>query len=521
MKNIKIYPKDWLQLHPYKQSDPTDSYYTNIANRIYGMLEETRLAYSFEKDEVKQISIRMAAYFEDVISGLNIWRSFITEHKALYGKFLPFYTPDDHYYDDEVNYEDIRFLLWHYTQQYHGFHKGTFVSPDNAANGDTAKLIYQMFCDEWTTAPENERLQQLFAPETRYEDVDKYNELLHWFHYQCYLFTDSHQELTDTVKEYWEQTKEKDEQFIMTAITCGKCLRCTLPRDEPDPPVEDFLTGEDVHEGAEAQERAERDGHFAQGRFAGHQAGDEQKGGKGRDARDQRDQRQAEGPAQDAEHEHEFDVAEPHAVHAAQAFEDKKYGEERPAAHKAAEKGVRPVHAEGEDGGGHGQHCPAERDAVGKDKAFQIDARGDDEHSREHEIDGKGERGAETPCQKAGRQAGQELDERIPDMDGLVAAGALAAQQQIAEDGDQFPEAEALVAMRAMGRWKKDGFAADVPVDADVVKAAEQEPEQRGGGNEHFGMQQFRGDGLVHAEPSFGTPDRATVRGLSAEAFCD
>lgn len=144
MKNIKIYPKDWLQLHPYKQSDPTDSYYTNIANRIYGMLEETRLAYSFEKDEVKQISIRMAAYFEDVISGLNIWRSFITEHKALYGKFLPFYTPDDHYYDDEVNYEDIRFLLWHYTQQYHGFHKGTFVSPDNAANGDTAKLIYQM-----------------------------------------------------------------------------------------------------------------------------------------------------------------------------------------------------------------------------------------------------------------------------------------------------------------------------------------------------------------------------------------
>ena len=248
MKNIKIYPKDWLQLHPYKPPPPTDSYYTNIANRIYGMLEETRLAYSFEKDEVKQISIRMAAYFEDVISGLNIWRSFITEHKALYGKFLPLYTPDDLYYDDEVNYEDIRFLLWHYTQQYHGFHKGTFVSPDNAANGDTAKLIYEMFCDEWTTAPENERLQQLFAPETRYEDVDKYNELLHWFHYQCYLFTDSHQELTDTVKEYWEQTKEKDEQVIMTAYealahisksaflayTAPNCLSLIFPADNTE-----------------------------------------------------------------------------------------------------------------------------------------------------------------------------------------------------------------------------------------------------------------------------------------------
>ena len=248
MKNIKIYPKDWLQLHPYKQSDPTDSYYTNIANRIYGMFEETRLAYSFQKDAAKHPSIRTAVYSEHVISAPTIWRSFITEHKALYGKFLPFYTPDDHYYDDEVNYEDIRFLLWHYTQQYHGFHKGTFVSPDNAANGDTAKLIYQMFCDEWTTAPENERLQQLFAPETRYEDVDKYNELLHWCHDEGYVVTDSHQERTDTVKEYWEQTKEKDEQFIMTAYealahisksaflayTAPKWLSLIFPADHPD-----------------------------------------------------------------------------------------------------------------------------------------------------------------------------------------------------------------------------------------------------------------------------------------------
>lgn len=248
MKNIKIYPKEWLHLHPYKQSDPTDLYYTNIANRIYNILEETHLANSFEKDEVTQISIRMAAYFEDVISGLNIWRSFITEHKAMYGKYLPFYTPDDHYYDDEVNYEDIRFLLWHYTQQYHGERKGTFVSPDNAANGDTASLIYRMFCDEWTTAPENERMQQLFAPETRYEDADKYNELLYWFHYQCYLFTDSHQKLTNAIKEYWEMASEKKQEFILfahdtmahisrsafLAYTSPKWLSLILPAGHPD-----------------------------------------------------------------------------------------------------------------------------------------------------------------------------------------------------------------------------------------------------------------------------------------------
>ena len=202
MKQIHIFPKEWLQLHPYKQSDPTDSYYTQIANRIYDIMVQTQLANSFKPDEVKQISLRIAAYFEDVISQLNIWRSFITQHKALYGKYLPFYTPDDHYYEDEANYEDIRFLLWHYTQQYHGVRRGTFVSPDNVANAETALLIYQLFCDEWTTAPENERMQQLFAPETRYDSEDKeaLNKLLEWFFYQSYLFTDYHRLYTNTAK---------------------------------------------------------------------------------------------------------------------------------------------------------------------------------------------------------------------------------------------------------------------------------------------------------------------------------
>ena len=117
MKNIKIFPKDWLQLHPYKQSNPVDSYYTGIANRIYNIMEQTELINSFEGDEAKQIAIRIAAYFEDVISELGIWRAFLLKNKELYGKYMPFYTPDDHYYDDEVNAEDVRFLLWHFTQQ--------------------------------------------------------------------------------------------------------------------------------------------------------------------------------------------------------------------------------------------------------------------------------------------------------------------------------------------------------------------------------------------------------------------
>lgn len=249
MKSTKIYPKDWLQLHPYKQSGPTDLYYTRIANQIYNILVYTKLANSFYKEDIIQVSIRMAAYFEDVISELNIWRSFITEYKRLTGNYLPFYTLNDHYYNDEANYEDVRFLLWHYTQEYHGQKKGTFVNPDNPANEETARLIYQLFCDEWTTAPENDKMQALFAPETTYETTEEYEELLYWFHYNSYLFTDTQKSMGETIKEFWRRNPDSRQnteaimmihhsmahldRTVLLAYTSPKWLSLILPDTHP------------------------------------------------------------------------------------------------------------------------------------------------------------------------------------------------------------------------------------------------------------------------------------------------
>ena len=251
MKQIKIFPKDWLQLHPYKQSTPVDSYYTSIANRIYEFMEQTELSNSFEGQETLQICIRMAAYLEDVISELGIWRAFITTYKEKTGSYLPFYTPDDHYYDDEVNLEDIRFLLWHYTQQFHGLRKGTFVSPDNPANEQTARLIYQLFCDEWTTAPENARMKKLFTAESRYENQEAYEPLLQWFYYNMYLLTDSNRELTEQSVAHWKEMRRQPQglsDMLMTihqqliylgqtellGLTAPQWMAKIMPTDHPD-----------------------------------------------------------------------------------------------------------------------------------------------------------------------------------------------------------------------------------------------------------------------------------------------
>ena len=34
----KIYPKEWLELHPYKQTNSVDQYYVGIANEIHKRL---------------------------------------------------------------------------------------------------------------------------------------------------------------------------------------------------------------------------------------------------------------------------------------------------------------------------------------------------------------------------------------------------------------------------------------------------------------------------------------------------
>ena len=183
---------------------------------------------------------------------MGIWRAFILTHKELYGKYLPFYTPDDHYYDDEVNLEDVRFLLWHYTQQYHGYRKGTFVSPDNPANESTGMLIYDLFCKEWTTAPENTRMTKLFALDTRYERQEDYDRLLQWFHYESYILPESARELSDFAHDRWKEQPDLNQEQLnnllvnshgmmaytsktsLLGLTSPQWLAKILPAEHPD-----------------------------------------------------------------------------------------------------------------------------------------------------------------------------------------------------------------------------------------------------------------------------------------------
>lgn len=185
MKQKKIFPVEWLKIHPYKQANAIDTYYTNIANEIYNSLLFLGITESLLNDEeAQEISCCLAAYFEDVVSQTNIWRSFITENRKLYGRPLPFYKTDENYFDDEINYDDIRFLMWHYLQQKKD---KSFINPDNEGITLITDDVYTLFDDEYETAPENDRMQALFNTENKFTSYTSFQEILQWFHYNSYL----------------------------------------------------------------------------------------------------------------------------------------------------------------------------------------------------------------------------------------------------------------------------------------------------------------------------------------------
>ena len=183
----KIYPKKWLELHPYKQTNSVDQYYVGIANEIHKRLYSSTIADAFEEEEnIRYTSLCLAAWFEDVISQTGIWQAFTAECRKRYGAYLPFYPIKGDYFPDEINLEDIRFLLWHHIQY---LCRGiSAINPENPRIEQTAQEIYGLLAEEYETAPENERMQEfLYHSAMGEEDFFHYREILDWFHYQCYF----------------------------------------------------------------------------------------------------------------------------------------------------------------------------------------------------------------------------------------------------------------------------------------------------------------------------------------------
>lgn len=186
-KQKRIFIKEWLELKPYENQTKTDSYYLRIANKIYRQFshpDSAILNMYLDEQDFTMLSCFLASYFEDVISEINIWRTFTGIHQKLYNKKLPFYDTNE-YFDDEINLPDIAFLIWYFLNT---VQSENFISPYNDFIPNIAEKVMSVLDEEYEFAPENDHLKSYYQLDKSETDFYKVRILIDTLLFKSWLF---------------------------------------------------------------------------------------------------------------------------------------------------------------------------------------------------------------------------------------------------------------------------------------------------------------------------------------------
>ncbi len=210
-KQDRIYLNQWLVLKPYNTQGTTDSYYLKLCNEVkWSIVDDINLFASqiyLNNDDINALSCFLTSYFEDLISGTNIWNSFVKVNKRLYGNHLPFYETDE-YVEQEINFEDICFLIWYFMNT---IQDEKFITPFNDFIIKTSIKVMDIFEDAWEYAPENEQLKTFYSIPEEETDFYEARNLIDHVLFKSYLFYyDSGSDLRGSEFEIIEKSKNKE-----------------------------------------------------------------------------------------------------------------------------------------------------------------------------------------------------------------------------------------------------------------------------------------------------------------------
>lgn len=212
--NNRIYIKDWLLFKPYDRQTLTDSYYLKLSNDVKHNITTNKQSFVLqvylEDEDINHLACFLTSYFEDIISETNIWNSFVSIHKRLYKKQLPFYILDE-YYENEINSQDVSFLIWYFLNT---IQEEKFISPFSDFIIEIAEKVIDIFDDAWEYAPENEDLKSYYQIDKTEDDFYIARNLIDTILFKSYLFyTDTFLNLKEKEFEIIEEIKD-DEDII-------------------------------------------------------------------------------------------------------------------------------------------------------------------------------------------------------------------------------------------------------------------------------------------------------------------
>lgn len=157
MKPTPIFMKQWLDANRRTRILPGDPWYLNFSAKILPLIQQSTLFGENDRDR-KDAAVSLCLYFQDAIAQSGGWKAFTEMHRALYHRHLPFYPLSDSYAPDEINREDVAFVLWKLKS------RTARLAPDDYTLQDPfdetllalAREVYRLMDESFEDAPINE-----------------------------------------------------------------------------------------------------------------------------------------------------------------------------------------------------------------------------------------------------------------------------------------------------------------------------------------------------------------------------
>ena len=206
----KIYPAEWRKTHPDGMVADSDHYYANLANRVAQILAHSGIDEAFpDGDSIRYAAMRLTAYFEDICTGVGIWKTLNDTCRKRYGKPLPFHDTTD-YCPGEPNRQDVQLLLWDIIQSYDC---ERFINPENPGIAFAAGDIYGIFDQEYETAPDTPELTDYLRNPSMQSDFWQMRKRIEWIFMQSYINLRGRLDFADSLAEISHSEHAEQEAY--------------------------------------------------------------------------------------------------------------------------------------------------------------------------------------------------------------------------------------------------------------------------------------------------------------------
>ncbi len=176
-----ITPGDIKRRHPRYLTCETDRQYAALANDIYELMHE-ELTF-MEDREMRNASISLALYFEDLHSDTHQFETFTRLYKRMFGLYLPFYHTIDAT-DASARLDSMRFVLWHSIV---AEREGRMLNPTNDALAAMAQQLLRLWDEKKKRIDPNEELADLLYAEETQQEANMVKTVLIWLSQRSFL----------------------------------------------------------------------------------------------------------------------------------------------------------------------------------------------------------------------------------------------------------------------------------------------------------------------------------------------